>query len=101
MATVDDFKSIPLKTYLRLWGHYGSSINQECLQGTFVKLDEEAGLVHLESTVYSGRTDKVPIGKVERIEDWHTGSGASGPVQKPDKIYNPVSGEWQDKGYQS
>lgn len=101
MATLQDFQSIPLGTYLRLWGHYGASINQECLQGKLTKIDAQAGVVHLESTVYDGRVDKVVISKVENIQGGYTGSGASGPVQKPDKIYNPISGEYQDKTYRS
>ncbi len=95
----EELRDIPMGEYLRIWGQFPGAMSPQCYQGKLKKLDLDAGKAFLESTVYSGRVDEVPIAKITSIQRGYTGSGASGPVQKPDKVFNPNSGEWQDKTF--
>jgi hypothetical protein len=45
----------------------------------------------LHSTTYD-KDRTVPLDKIQSIEDHHTGSGASGPVQTPD--LRQVGNDW-------
>ncbi|MNN69699.1 hypothetical protein D3C81_1855100 [compost metagenome] len=97
----DELSAVPLGEYLRIWGKFPGSINPQCYQGKLKSVDVKAGVAKLESTVYEGRIDEVPIDKITGIEYGRSGSGASGSVLRPDKVYNPTSGEYQDKTYKS
>ncbi|MBP4000298.1 MULTISPECIES: hypothetical protein [Pseudomonas fluorescens group] len=95
----NDLAATPIGTYLRIWGNFQGANNLQCLQGNLVSVDVASGVAVLESTTYSNKLYNVPIDQISSIEGGHTGSGASGPVQTPDKVYNPVTREWQDKKY--
>ncbi|MNF88960.1 hypothetical protein [Pseudomonas kilonensis] len=95
----DDLVATPIGTYLRIWGHFPGATNQQCKQGKLKSVDVASGKVFLESTTYADRIYEVQIDQIDSIQGGYTGSGASGPVQTPDKVFNPVSGEWQDKTF--
>lgn len=100
MSTIaDELVATPIGTYLRIWGQFPGATSQQCKQGKLTSVDVAGGKVFLESTTYPGRIHEVQIDQIDSIEGGHTGSGASGPVQTPDKVFNPVSGEWQDKTF--
>lgn len=95
----DDLAATPIGTYLRIWGQFPGAMNQQCLQGKLKSVDVASGIAVLESTTYANKMYSVTISQISSIEGGHTGSGASGPVQTPDKVFNPVTGEWQDQNY--
>ncbi|MDI3354762.1 hypothetical protein MO767_10370 [Pseudomonas sp. UYIF39] len=95
----DDLVATPIGTYLRIWGQFPGATSQQCLQGKLTRVDVASGVAFLESTTYANRTHEVRIDQIDSIEGGHTGSGAAGPVQTPDKVFNPVSGEYQDKTF--
>ena len=95
----DDLVATPIGTYLRLWGHFPGATSQQCKQGKLKSVDVKAKLVVLESTTYANRTHEVWIDQIDSIETGHTGSGAAGPAQTPDRVYNPDKKEWEDKTY--
>ncbi|MBC8999381.1 hypothetical protein IAI51_22920 [Pseudomonas sp. N40(2020)] len=95
----DDLVATPEGTYLRIWGKFPGSINPQCLQGKLKSVDLTAGVAVLESTTYSGTTYDVNINEISSIEGGHTGSGAAGSVQSPDKVSNPITGKVQDKTF--
>ncbi|WP_248798188.1 hypothetical protein [Pseudomonas sp. MWU13-2105] len=95
----EELNNIPTGEYLRIWGQFPGAMSPQCIQGKLRNVDTQAGKAFLESTTYSGQINEVPIGGFTSIQRGYTGSGASGPVQKPDKAFNPNSGEWQDKTF--
>lgn len=95
----NDLSASPIGTHLRIWGQFPGATSQQCLQGKLISVDVAGGYAVLESTTYSDKTYNVPIGQISSIQGGHTGSGASGPVQAPDKVFNPTTGEWQDINY--
>lgn len=94
----DELSATPIGTYLRIWGQFPGATSQQCKQGTLKSVDVASGIAFLESTTYD-TTYEVRIDQIDSIEGGHTGSGASGPVQTPDKVLNPVTGKWQDKPF--
>ena len=84
--------AIPTNTYLRVWGKFNAyTSNATCEQGLLKSIDWANGTMVLHSTTYD-RDDTVQLDKIQSIEDHHTGSGASGPVQTPD--LRQVGNDW-------
>ncbi|MFM9433883.1 hypothetical protein ACFDR9_000929 [Janthinobacterium sp. CG_23.3] len=84
--------AIPSNTYLRVWGKFSSyTINAQCEQGLLKSIDWTNGTMVLHSTTYNS-DNTVQLDKISSIEDHHTGSGASGPVQQAD--LRQVGNDW-------